>query len=63
MKKLVFVLFVIISVLYFFQYSRFPAADTANSLSKLNKALKRNLESQQVPKIEPKTEEISEVSK
>ena len=30
---------------------------------KLDKALKRNLESQQVPKIEPKTEEISEVSK
>ena len=42
MKKVVFVLFVIISVLYFFQYSRFPAADTANSLSKLNKALKNN---------------------
>ena len=42
MKKAVFVLFVIISVLYFFQYSRFPAADTANSLSKLNKALKNN---------------------
>ena len=42
MKKVVFVLFVIISVLYFFQYSRFPAADTANSLSKLNKALENN---------------------
>ena len=42
MKKVVFVLFVIISVLYFFQYSRFPAADTTNSLSKLNKALKNN---------------------
>ncbi len=42
MKKVVFVLFVIISVLYFFQYSRFPAADTANSLLKLNKALENN---------------------
>ena len=42
MKKVVLVLFVIISVLYFFQYSRFPAADTANSLSKLNKALENN---------------------
>ena len=42
MKKVVFVLFVIISVLYFFQYSRFPAADTANSLSKLNNALENN---------------------
>ena len=42
MKKVVFVLFVIISVLYFFQYSRFPSADTANSLSKLNKALENN---------------------
>ena len=42
MKKVLFVLFVIISVLYFFQYSRFPAADTANSLSKLNKALENN---------------------
>ena len=42
MKKVVFVLFVIISVLYFFQYSRFPTADTSNSLSKLNKALENN---------------------
>ena len=42
MKKVVFVLFVIISVLYFFQYSRFPAADTAKSLTKLNKALENN---------------------
>jgi len=42
MKKVVLVLFVIISVLYFFQYSRFPAADTANSLLKLNKALENN---------------------
>ena len=39
MKKVVFVLFAMISVLYFFQYSWFPAADTANSLSKLHKVL------------------------
>ena len=39
MKKVVFVLFAIISVLYFIQYSWFPAADTANSLSKLHKVL------------------------
>ena len=39
MKKVVFVLFAIISVLYFIQYSWFPATDTANSLSKLHKVL------------------------
>ena len=39
MKKVVFVLFAMISVLYFIQYSWFPAADTANSLSKLHKVL------------------------
>jgi hypothetical protein len=42
MKKVVFVLFVIISVLYFIQYSWFSAADTANSLSKLHKVLEDN---------------------
>ena len=29
---------------------------------KLDKALKRNLENQQVPKIEPKTEETTEIT-
>ena len=29
---------------------------------KLDKALKRNLETQQVPKIEPKTEETTEIT-